>query len=316
MAAAVEKDQLNKDFFKRVLQKGTLGHAYLLEGPAGSGKKKFSVWLAQVIFCLDRGEDLDPCLECYQCQRIYDCQHPDIIGVEAEGATIKVDQIRDLTMRLSKTSMEDDGQIVIIDAAEKMTNGAANALLKLLEEPEEKTLLLLLTEAKNKILPTIISRCQEIKFKPLSQKECYSQLLEKNIPDQAAQILSYITQDIQEAQDFYEEHDFQSILNKMISYYGYLSQKNDMALAYLQSDLMPLLKDRQSQELAWEILTSIYRIELKKDINDNQSLQADDYLQYTKGRDLSLVLKGVKMFQAYVPFQSSMEYLALRVLRS
>lgn len=316
MALAVEKDQLNKDFFKRILQKGTLGHAYLLEGPAGSGKKDFSIWLAQVIFCLDRGEDLEPCQECYQCQRIYDCQHPDIVGIEPEGATIKVDQIRDLTMRLSKTSMEDDGQIVIIDEAEKMTHGAANALLKLLEEPEEKTLFLLLTEAKNKILPTIISRCQEIKFKPLSQQECYSQLLGKNLPEQAAQILSYITQDIQEAQDFYEEHDFQTILNKMVSYYEYLSQKNDMALPYLQSDLMPLLKDRESQELAWEILTSIYRIELKKGLHADQSSQLDDYLQYTKGRDLSLVLEGVKMFQAYVPFQSSMEYLALRILRS
>ena len=316
MATTVEKNQLNKDFFKRILQKGTLGHAYLLEGPTGSGKKDFSIWLTQVIFCLDKDEDLNPCLQCYQCQRIYDQQHPDIIKVEADGATIKIDQIRDLTMRLSKTSMEDEGQVVIIDEAEKMTTGAANALLKLLEEPEEKTILLLLTVAKNRILPTIISRCQEIKFKPLSQQECYFQLLGKNIADQAAQILSYITQDIQEAQDFYEDYDFQSILNKMTSYYEYLSQKNDMAIAYLQSDLMPVLKNRESQELAWEILTSIYRIELKENIGSTQSSQANDYLQYTKGRDLSLVLEGVKMFRAYVPFQSSMEYLILKILKS
>lgn len=316
MATTVEKNQLNKDFFKRILQKGTLGHAYLLEGPTGSGKKDFSIWLAQIIFCLDRDENLNPCLQCYQCQRVYDQQHPDIIKVEADGATIKVDQIRDLIMRLSKTSMEDDGQVVIIEEAEKMTNGAANALLKLLEEPEEKTILLLLTAAKNRILPTIISRCQEIKFKPLSQQECCFQLLEKNIPHQAAQILSYITQDIQEAQDFYEDHDFQSILNKMTSYYEYLSQKNDRAIAYLQSDLMPLLKNRESQELAWEILTSIYRIELKENISSNQSSQVNDYLHYTKGRDLSLVLEGVKMFRAYVPFQSSMEYLILKILKS
>ena len=316
MAIPVKKNQLNEDFFKRIMQKGTLGHAYLLEGPAGSGKKKFSVWLAQAIFCINKDENQNPCLECYQCQRINDRQHPDIIEIKVDGAAIKVDQIRDLIMRLSKTSMEDDGQLVIIDEADKMTTGAANALLKLLEEPEEKTILLLLTTAKNRILPTIISRCQEIKFKPLSQQECYSQLLEKKIPDHSARILSYITQDIQEAQNFYEDTDFQSILSKVVSYYDYLSQKNEMALAYLQSDLMPVVNNRETQELAWEILTSIYRIELKENINSNQSLQVDDYLQYIKGKDLSLVLEGLKMFRAYVPFQSSMEYLILKILKS
>ncbi|MDO5457503.1 MAG: DNA polymerase III subunit delta' [Atopococcus tabaci] len=316
MAIPVKKNQLNEDFFKRIMQKGTLGHAYLLEGPAGSGKKKFSVWLAQAIFCINKDENENPCLECYQCQRINDRQHPDIIEIKVDGAAIKVDQIRDLIMRLSKTSMEDDGQLVIIEEADKMTTGAANALLKLLEEPEEKTILLLLTTAKNRILPTIISRCQEIKFKPLSQQECYSQLVEKKIPDHSARILSYITQDIQEAQNFYEDTDFQSILSKVVSYYDYLSQKNEMALAYLQSDLMPVVNNRETQELAWEILTSIYRIELKENINSNQSLQVDDYLQYIKGKDLSLVLEGLKMFRAYVPFQSSMEYLTLKILKS
>ena len=122
MAIPVKKNQLNEDFFKRIMQKGTLGHAYLLEGPAGSGKKKFSVWLAQAIFCINKDENQNPCLECYQCQQINDRQHPDIIEIKVDGAAIKVDQIRDLIMRLSKTSMEDDGQLVIIDEADKMLN--------------------------------------------------------------------------------------------------------------------------------------------------------------------------------------------------
>lgn len=310
--SASEKNKARQERFKQILSNQSLGHAYLMEGPRGSGKKDFAFWLAQAIFCESPLEDSGPCQHCGSCLRVQEGNHPDLIVVEADGTSIKVDQVRDLQVRLARTGVESIGQVVIIPEAEKMTDGAANGLLKVLEEPERNTYLFLLTSAKNRILPTILSRCQVISFLPLSRETVCQRLRESGIGERESRILSYMTQDLEDAHSYYEDEDFQDVLSLMTQFYHYLMEKNDLAITFIHSDLLPLLKDRVSQEFALHVLTALFRIDVRDSLEAEEGVQTEQLQD--KVQALSHLLEAVQYFQSHVPFQSSLEYLSLSIL--
>ena len=148
-----------------------LPHALLLSGPIGTGKRKFATAFAQWLLCSAPKSNL-PCGDCRQCDFNKAQTHPDLKLVEPEekGKSIKVDQVRELVSFLNQTAQQGGYRITIIAPAEKMNINSANALLKSLEEPGDKTVLLLLTDSPGQLLPTIRSRCQRVDF-PLPQTD-------------------------------------------------------------------------------------------------------------------------------------------------
>ncbi|MGY3892802.1 DNA polymerase III subunit delta' [Aeromonas enterica] len=141
-------------------QAGRLGHAWLLLGDPGLGKAQLAERLARLHLCQqpDRGE---PCGQCHSCQLFDKGHHPDLGTLSADSKTIGVEAIREICARLQNSAQLGRGKVVIIPDAERMTESAANALLKTLEEPAGDSLLLLIASQVSRLLPTILSRCHK-----------------------------------------------------------------------------------------------------------------------------------------------------------
>jgi DNA polymerase-3 subunit delta' len=149
-----------KEILNMALANGRLAHAYLFSGPEGVGKGLMALALVRAIVCLEqRG-----CGHCVACRKIDHQNHPDLHILEPDGNSIKIEQIRVLQRELSLKQLEAPRKICLIEQADAMTTGAANALLKTLEEPRGDTLLILLTAQPNRLLETIRSRCQPLPF--------------------------------------------------------------------------------------------------------------------------------------------------------
>ncbi|SMR71654.1 DNA polymerase III subunit delta' [Marinobacterium sediminicola] len=146
-------------------QSDRLPHALLLSGPNGVGKRDFAQALANQLLC-HQPTAQGPCNHCHSCDLRIAGHHPDLVRVapEAEGKPIKVDQVRLLIDHLHSTAQQGGYRVVIMEPAEALNTSSANALLKILEEPGEKTLLILVCHQPGQLMPTIRSRCQRIDF--------------------------------------------------------------------------------------------------------------------------------------------------------
>ena len=138
---------------------GRLPHAMLFLGSEGLGKGRFMAWLAEYLLCQKPGAE-GACGHCKSCSLVGAGSHPDLLQVVSEKASIGVDLIRQVIERLSETAHQQGARVVLIEHVQLMTESAANALLKTLEEPGQQCFLLLSADSKAQLLPTIISRCQ------------------------------------------------------------------------------------------------------------------------------------------------------------
>jgi DNA polymerase-3 subunit delta' len=163
---------------KRALENGTLAHAYLFSGDSGVGKKLTAFALAAAVNCTG-SSPAEGCGECPSCRKAAGQGHPDLHLIAAEGDEIKIDQIRQIQADLALKPFEGKKKILIIDGAESMNAASANAFLKTLEEPPGEALIVLIASMPQSLLPTIRSRCQEIKFLPLSRPALAGALMER-----------------------------------------------------------------------------------------------------------------------------------------
>ncbi len=176
-----------KDLLRRALSSGRLPHAYLFEGPAGIGKRLMALALARAIFC----QQGNGCGDCAACRKVDHHNHPDLHFVEADGNSIKIEQIRTMQKELSYRPLEAPKKICVIDDAEKLNLAAGNALLKTLEEPTANTLIILLTDRPDALLITVRSRCQRLPFARIERKLLMDVLCEQlAIDDTEAHILT------------------------------------------------------------------------------------------------------------------------------
>jgi DNA polymerase-3 subunit delta' len=166
-------------------------HALLLCGPAGLGKRAFAQRLIASLLC-QQPRDGEACGQCRGCQLLVAGTHPDFValtfGLRKDGTPrteIVIDQIRELSARLAMASQFGGWQVVRIDPADAMNAAAANALLKTLEEPPVRTLLILLADAPWQLPQTVRSRCQRIEFQLPPDIEAMSWLQAQGVPDAA-----------------------------------------------------------------------------------------------------------------------------------
>lgn len=182
-----------RDLFRRSLQRGRLSHAYVLAGPEGIGKRQFARLLAQSVFCRNHElEELEVCGECRACRSFQANTWPDYIevGVPADKNVIPISAIagedskrgrEGLCYELSMSPQASDRRVAVINDAAKMTSEGANALLKTLEEPAADSLILLICDNPDTLLPTIRSRCQIVRFFPLPNADVQQILLSEEM---------------------------------------------------------------------------------------------------------------------------------------
>jgi DNA polymerase-3 subunit delta' len=200
-AAAVE-------LLSRVIETERVAHAYAFVGPSGVGRKLTALAFAQALLCRAGG-----CGRCRSCARVSAGVHPDCRLVVPEGQAIKIEQVRELERLASLTPHEERVKVFIVDDAERLTLPAANALLKTLEEPPPRTVLVLILTRLRALPATILSRCQPVRFSPLSPSDVVAVLTERGIGESQARLLAHACQGrvgwalAQDPEKFFERRD-------------------------------------------------------------------------------------------------------------
>lgn len=170
-----------------------VAHAYAFVGPTGIGKKLTALAFAQALLCSAPagGERrLGGCGGCSACRRVEAGTHPDCRLILPDGQTIKIEQIRELARLAALRPYEGPRKIFIVDEAERMPLVTANALLKTLEEPPDRTVLILILSQAKALPATVLSRCQLVRFAPLGEADTLAILREHGADEVTARFLA------------------------------------------------------------------------------------------------------------------------------
>ncbi len=178
------------------IQNNSLRQAYLITGPHGIGKKRLALRFIQALICPEGKSTGQPCLTCPTCQRLARFEHPDLFPIDLEEGSkqIKIDQIRDLIHYLSLSPYQASHRFGLLYDFELANPSTQNALLKTLEEPPERVILILTAVSSDSLLETITSRCEEIKLNTVPFQEVAQGLQELHgLPADQARLLAHIS---------------------------------------------------------------------------------------------------------------------------
>lgn len=202
----VLQDQKAVDILSTLLRKGKIPHALLFTGIECVGKRAAALMFAMACNCrrfadntallgTDEGIRSVAGCDCKSCRKILSESHPDIHRVAPSGAMIKIDRVRELCHSLSMKPYEASVRVVIVERAGTMNAESSNALLKILEEPPDRTVLILTAAEPGDLLPTIASRCQKLRFSPVLHQKLASMLrTQHDIPPAEADILAVLAE--------------------------------------------------------------------------------------------------------------------------
>jgi DNA polymerase-3 subunit delta' len=242
---------------------GGLRHAYLFTGPSGVGRRTLALRLAQAVNCLQPPVPGQPCGACSACTRLEKMQHPDLALIQAEqsGGTLKVDQVRELQRSLSLSPYEAKYRVALLLRFEEAHASAANALLKTLEEPAPKVLLLLTAESVESLLPTIVSRCEVLRLRPLPVADAAQGLQQWGIPAAEAQLLAHLSggrpgyaRRLHEHPELLEQR--QGWLNELTSLLG---SPRVERFAYARAAAKAALDDKEALRSCLQVWSSYWR---------------------------------------------------------
>jgi DNA polymerase-3 subunit delta' len=184
------------ELLKRAIKGNKMAQSYLFLGNEGIGKRIVALQFAKAVNCLDEQVDRqDSCDHCLSCKKIDNHLHPDVLVLEPEGQMIKADQVREMQGDLAYRPYEGRYRVCILTAADRMAPNMSNILLKTLEEPPLHTVIILLANNPKLLLPTILSRCQPIRFSPLPVPLVTQWLVEqKGLDEKEAHLLASLSE--------------------------------------------------------------------------------------------------------------------------
>ena len=221
---------IGQDFAKKYLtnsiKKNKINHAYMFEGIDGIGKKKLSQELSKILLDTENVEN-----------------SPDYINIYPDGNSIKIAQIRRLQTDII-VKPHNQYKIYIINQAESMTIEAQNALLKTLEEPPEYAIIILITSNKEALLDTIKSRCEIIKFLPISLVDLNNYLISQGIDENRAQLLSTFARgSIEKAIELSESAEFAIMRDEIQTYIEIMLDKDMIDILEIPASMEKYKKD-------------------------------------------------------------------------
>lgn len=309
--------------FAKLIRENKLVHAYLLSGAEGTGKIELAKWVAKGIFCLNSQNGV-PCLKCSECNRIENNNHPDVVTIMPDGLSIKVDQIRYLKSEFNKSGVESDRKVFIIQDAQKMSIGAANSLLKFLEEPSGNITAFLLTSEPQKLLPTIISRCQEVEMQQLTSGQLEQELISESISEKNSHILANLAQSVVEAKKINDNENFDKILATVNNWYRKLLRKDLLSFVMIQSKIIGLIQNKEDQNLVLQVIiltvrdTVLERFGLTEEIvfKENIDFIQQNTTQITNDKlvnGLNLVVESNRKLASNISMQNMLETLTLNL---
>lgn len=265
-----------KKLLKGMLAAGRLPGALLFTGEEGVGKKLFALELARTLNCRNR-QGVEACGRCSSCVRILKfnypasaesddwkgiiwTDHPDVGMVVAPKRLLLVDQMRAIEREANYRPYEGTARVFLIDDADKLNDSSANALLKVLEEPPHTSHLILLTSRPAMLLPTIRSRCQMIRFAPLTANEIESYLVQNKIASAAeARVRARVSRGSLGRAINQDLDDFSSQRDAMMKVLESLTVRDDRAQLLRSSEELNDARYRDEFETRLDVLESLIR---------------------------------------------------------
>ncbi|MFV0479581.1 MAG: DNA polymerase III subunit delta [Anaerorhabdus sp.] len=221
------------------LTSGKVAHAYLFVGMKGTPKKEVGLLMAQSLICENK-EDGFACEKCDSCRRISDGVYSDVIVLDGTEESIKKESILNLQDQFSKTALEKAGKkIYLLDAAENATIEALNSLLKFLEEPQgQNTIAILTVESLDRLLPTIVSRCQVIPFKLMGNQFYSDEAQKAGLDEIDSYLLSHFVKDVELMKKVQESQEYQMALAALQRFSADFDSKIDRFLVWFQTEIL------------------------------------------------------------------------------
>jgi DNA polymerase-3 subunit delta' len=183
------------EMLKQHLRHDSVRHAYLFSGPPGLGRRTLALRLAQALNCPQPAAVGEPCRKCRTCQQIERMQYADlaVIQAEKEGGILKVEQIRAIRQSLVLKPYQGKYRVALFLRFQEANASAQNALLKTLEEAPTQVILILTGNTPEQLLPTIVSRCEVLRLRPLPVERVESSLKECGADETTARLLAHIS---------------------------------------------------------------------------------------------------------------------------
>ena len=288
----------HEDKFLNLLEKyerqQKLHPTILITGLVGVGKRSMVTHLIQKLFCDQPGKNLEACGSCKSCKRAMQNQWIDLFWLEPETndddsrlGTHKIDAFRELKTKLGLGPMEEPFKIVVITNADRMTPQAANSILKTLEEPPPNWVFILTATDASRLLPTILSRCMEIKLRPLESKEVYTILQQTQgaeFQSSRARVASRAAEGSISRAQYYLEDETWKIRDQLL---GFLSNPASEWMRLIDK----LSTSQKTLQLSLDIIESLLMDLLKSGIEPNYSWvhedQKDFLLQWQEAKKIS-----------------------------
>ncbi len=252
-----------RQFLKKISEENRVGHAYLIYGEDGLGKKAFAERFAQTILCKGFPK---PCFCCLPCRKISQKTHPDVtwlLGGEGNSSlgrnSLHIEEIRRLRADCQVKPNESEKKVYIITNVQNMTEGAFNAFLKTLEEPPSHAVFLLTAPNIDRLAPTIVSRTVPIQLFPLSGEEMKEALSERfpDLPEGLRETAAAAAAgNLGQAQKILADEDFVKMQKTAEEFCALVSQGKEYELLRL---LYPMEKEKNSLDLLLEEAQLIFR---------------------------------------------------------
>lgn len=276
------QEELKKDHpqvhqvLENALLRDRLAHAYMFVGDKGAPKKETAMLLAQSILCEQEGF---ACEVCDDCKRVMNHNYADMIYLDGSEVSIKKEDILRLKNEFSKTNLETKGKkIYILDGAEYATSSALNSLLTFLEEPGSQIIAILLVENSDRILETIVSRCQVITFQKMDKNTCFERIKDEyDILD--AYLLSHIALHQDKIPTIYESEEYQHARYVFKGYIEkYIKRYLDSSI-FLQSE--GFAKSKMDLKKVFQYTMDMLNI-FAKDVIMNKVIDDEWYMEMQK----------------------------------
>ncbi|MBP3926073.1 MAG: DNA polymerase III subunit delta', partial [Clostridium sp.] len=290
-----------KDHLRKAIEYHKVSHAYILSGEEGMGKKTLANAFAMTLLC-ERSEK-EPCMQCHACKQMMSGNHPDVIRVTHEKpGSIGVDDIR---MQINDTiyikPYSSSYKIYLVDEAEKMTPQAQNALLKTIEEPPAYVVIMLMTTNQELFLPTILSRCIQLKLRPLKDTQVSDYLKEAmGVPEEKADVFAAFARgNLGKAIHLASSEEFGLLYRQILNL---LKNLKEMDISMLLDSIKKLQEDQLDLHECLDFMQLWYRdilmFKVTKDINTlvfkEEYAKVSSLCQKSSYEGLELILEAIE----------------------